>query len=71
MKLQEEDIDEAVRDILFAISKQLANASYPAFEQASYKTPNYIGCCQHPIILEPLLFSCHGAAIGLRTTMGS
>ncbi|PVG03049.1 hypothetical protein CPB86DRAFT_793958 [Serendipita vermifera] len=41
MKLLEEDPAETTRDILLTISKQLANMSFPAFEQASYHPPEY------------------------------
>ncbi|CAG8453009.1 9393_t:CDS:2 [Acaulospora colombiana] len=41
MKLLEEDPADATRDILFTISKQLANTSFPAFEQVAYQVPRY------------------------------
>ncbi|PVF98784.1 hypothetical protein CPB86DRAFT_704525, partial [Serendipita vermifera] len=51
MKLLQEDPAEMTRDILFAISNQLANNSVPAFQRLEYKTPEYA------VIVNGLLFT--------------
>ncbi|PVF90868.1 hypothetical protein CPB86DRAFT_720345, partial [Serendipita vermifera] len=51
MKLLQEDPAETTRDILFAISNQLANNSIPAFQRIEYETPEYA------IVVNGLLFT--------------
>jgi hypothetical protein len=41
MKLLQEDLTETTRDILYFISQQLANTSFPPFPRVEYETPQY------------------------------
>ncbi|PVF91043.1 hypothetical protein CPB86DRAFT_452853 [Serendipita vermifera] len=49
MKLLQEDPAETTRDILFAISNQLANNSIPAFQRIEYETPEYAVVVNGPL----------------------
>jgi hypothetical protein len=51
MKLLQENPAETTRDILYTISRQLANNSIPPFPQAEYETPQYA------VIVNGLLFT--------------
>ncbi|CAG8452974.1 9391_t:CDS:2, partial [Acaulospora colombiana] len=57
MKLLEEDPTETTRNILLVISRQLANASHPAFEQAAFKIPHYA------IVVNGLFFTSLSCAL--------
>ncbi|PVF97159.1 hypothetical protein CPB86DRAFT_760725 [Serendipita vermifera] len=41
MKMLQEDVAERTRDILLAISRQLANSSLPIFQPAEYRPPDF------------------------------
>jgi hypothetical protein len=51
MKLLQEDPVETTRDILYTISRQLANNSIPPFPQVEYETPQYA------VVVNALLFT--------------
>jgi hypothetical protein len=51
MKLLQEDPAETTRDILYTMSQQLANNSFPPFPQVNYETPQYA------VVVNGLLFT--------------
>ncbi|PVG03063.1 hypothetical protein CPB86DRAFT_779957 [Serendipita vermifera] len=57
MKLLQEDMAETTRDILVVVSRQLADSTFPAFEQVAYQIPQYA------IIVNGLFFTSLSCAL--------